>query len=108
MSKLNEVDDGTFDKEVLQAAEPMLVFFWATWCDPCLIMEPEVELVAQTFAGRAGVVKLNVDDASITTQQYFINNLPRLLLFKGGKEVDVLGGTPDRATIGQMIEKHLK
>ena len=72
-------------KEVIEADGPVLVDFWAAWCAPCRMIAPAVEQVAETFAGRAKVGKLNVDENPEIAGEYGIRSIPTLLVFKGGQ-----------------------
>ena len=81
------VSDKTFDLEVLQSAEPVLVDFFAEWCGPCKAMAPALEQVAHEMKGKVKVVKLDVDQNPTVTGKYGIRAMPTLLLFKNGKEV---------------------
>jgi thioredoxin 1 len=79
------VSDGTFDKEVLQSAEPVFVDFFAEWCGPCKAMAPALDQVAQEMAGKVKVVKIDVDQNPEITQKYRIQAMPTLMVFKDGK-----------------------
>lgn len=104
---VGEVGDSTFKQQVLEAAEPVLVDFWATWCGPCRAIAPAVEDLAKTYAGKIKVFKLNVDDHQQTAQQFGIRALPTLLMFKGGKVVDQIVGAVGKAKIEESIKKAL-
>lgn len=82
----NVVSDKTFDAEVLQSAEPVLVDFFATWCGPCKAMAPALDQVASELQGKLKVVKLDVDDNPIITDRFKIQAMPTLILFQNGKE----------------------
>src|SRR5215468_9149573 len=104
---LNSVTDDNFVKEVLQAEGPVLVDFWAEWCAPCRMMQPALESVAGKFAGRARVVKLNVDDNPSTAQRYGIKGIPTMILFRDGKEVERVVGATSKESINRMVEKYV-
>jgi len=87
-----EVNDATFDKEVLQSEQPVLVDFWAGWCGPCKAIAPAVDAVATKYAGQLKVAKVNVDQNGATPSRYNIRGIPALLFFKGGKVVDQIEG----------------
>jgi thioredoxin 1 len=79
------VSDADFDKEVLQSAEPVLVDFYAEWCGPCKAMAPALEQVAADLKGKVKIAKLDVDQSPAVTQQYRIQAMPTLMIFKGGQ-----------------------
>ena len=99
--------DGTFDKDVLNSEVPVLVDFWAEWCGPCRMMTPTVEAVANDYAGRIKVGKVNVDENGGTAMRYNIRGIPTLLLFKGGKIVAQKVGAAGKNDVVKMIENHL-
>ena len=102
-----EVTDQSFEKDVLQSDQPVLVDFWAAWCGPCRMIAPTVEALAKEYAGKAKVAKMNVDDNQLTPSQYNIRGIPTLLLFKGGRVQEQLVGAAGRDVIENMIKKHL-
>jgi thioredoxin 1 len=104
---VNEVSDGSFEKEVLQSDRPVLVDFWAAWCAPCRMLAPTVEAVAEKYSSSASVVKLNVDENPAVSQRYGIKGIPTLILFKGGKEEERVVGATSKEAISRMIDKHV-
>jgi thioredoxin 1 len=105
--KINEVGDQNFDVEVLNSGVPVLVDFWAAWCAPCRMLAPVVEAIADKYEGRAKVVKLNVDENTLTSGKYNIKGIPTLLLFKDGIIKEQIVGNTTKDTISKMIENHL-
>jgi len=103
---VKDVSDTSFEQDVLQAGEPVLVDFWAAWCAPCRMLAPTVEAVAEKYAGKARVVKLNVDDNPGVSQRYGIKGIPTLILFRDGKEEDRVVGATSKDAISRMIDKH--
>src|SRR6185503_12871645 len=79
------VSDANFDKEVLKSAEPVLVDFYAEWCGPCKAMAPALEQVAADLKGKVKIAKLDVDQNPAVTQQYRIQAMPTLMIFKNGQ-----------------------
>jgi thioredoxin 1 len=104
---VTEVDDSSFEKDVLQSDKPVLVDFWAEWCSPCRALAPTVEKVAEKFAATARVVKVNVDFNPGVSQQYGIKGIPTLILFSGGKEAERVVGATSEGNISKLIEKHI-
>ncbi|OFW31636.1 MAG: thioredoxin [Acidobacteria bacterium RIFCSPLOWO2_12_FULL_60_22] len=102
-----EVTDQTFEKEVLQSDQPVLVDFWAAWCGPCRMIAPTVEALAREYLGKAKVAKVNVDENQSTPAHYNVRGIPTLLLFKGGQVQEQLVGAASRDAIENMIKKHL-
>ncbi len=107
MSQALEVTDETFEKEVIQSDVPVLVDFWAPWCGPCRMVAPVVDDIAQTYAGRLKVVKLNTDQCPNTAVKYQIMSIPTLLIFKNGKAVDQLVGAQPKQAFVAKIEPQL-
>lgn len=102
-----DVSEATFGKDVLESKEPVLVDFWAPWCGPCLRLGPIVEEVATEYAGKAKVVKVNIDDNPELANQYDVSSIPQLVVFKGGEERVRSVGVIPKAAIKQMIDKAL-
>lgn len=102
-----EVSDATFDKEVLQSDQPVLVDFWAVWCGPCKAIAPIVDSVAASYAGRLKVIKVNVDENGATPSRYGIRGIPALLFFKGGKVADQVVGYVPQDVIDEKIQRLL-
>jgi thioredoxin 1 len=102
-----EVSDATFDKEVLQSEQPVLVDFWAVWCGPCKAIAPIVDSLAASYAGKLKVAKVNVDENGATPSRYGIRGIPALLFFKGGKVADQVVGYVPLDVIDQKVQKLL-
>lgn len=104
---VQDVTDQSFEDDVLQSSQPVLVDFWAAWCAPCRTLAPTIGEIADDFEGRAKVFKLNVDDNIETSSKYNIRGIPTLLLFKEGQLKDQLTGAVPKARITQMLEAQL-
>jgi thioredoxin 1 len=102
-----EVSDATFDKEVLQSEQPVLVDFWAVWCGPCKAIGPIVDDLAISYAGKLKVAKVNVDQNGATPSRYGIRGIPALLFFKGGKVADQIVGYVPREVIEEKVNRVL-
>lgn len=104
---IKNVGDADFDSEVLKSSEPVLVDFWAEWCGPCKAIGPIVDQVAQEFAGRVKVVKLNIDHNPGTPRQYAVRGIPTLMLFKDGKVAATQVGAVNRSQLTQFVQKSI-
>ena len=107
MSSAAAVTDDSFEKDVLKSDVPVLVDFWAPWCGPCRMVAGVVEEIAQDFAGKLKVYKLNTDENPNVASQYGIRSIPTLMLFKGGVKVDTVVGAVPKATLSSTISKYL-
>jgi thioredoxin 1 len=97
------VSDATFQRDVLESDLPVLVDLWAPWCGPCHMVAPIVEKVAHDYAGRLKVTKLNVDENPDTAARYFVQAIPTLLIFRGGRVVDrIVGAAPEPLLRGKV------
>jgi thioredoxin 1 len=107
MAMTFEITDASFQREVLESDLPVLVDLWADWCAPCRIVAPVVKKMAEEYAGRLRVGKLDVEANPMTPAQYGVYSIPTLLLFKGGSEVDRIAGARPKEQFVSMIERHL-
>jgi thioredoxin 1 len=102
------VTDATFAREVLGASLPVMVDFWAEWCGPCRMIAPALEKLAQEYAGRVRIAKLNVDENQRTSMQYQVQGIPTMLLVKNGKVIDRIVGALPEAQLRMQVERLLK
>ncbi|MEB3359166.1 MAG: thioredoxin [Synechococcales bacterium] len=98
----------TFDAEVLNAHQVVLVDVWAPWCGPCRVIGPIVEAIADDFAGRVKVGKLNIDDNGAIATRYGIHAIPTLLFFKDGQVVDQIVGLASREALTARLNALLQ
>ncbi len=99
--------DASFDQDVLKSDVPVLVDFWAEWCGPCRMIAPTLETIAEEFAGRVKVGKVNVDENGATAGRYQVRNIPTLLLFKGGQVVDQRVGALGKSELQKLLAPHV-
>lgn len=99
------ITDANFESEVMQADKPVLVDFWAVWCGPCQVQGPIVEEIAQNFAGKAKIGKLNVDENPDTAMKFNVMSIPTLLIFKGGQVVKQFIGVQNKETLENELSK---
>ncbi|HTS69978.1 MAG TPA: thioredoxin [Terriglobia bacterium] len=102
-----EFSDQNFEQEVLNSPQPVLVDFWATWCAPCRMMSPTVDIIAAEYAGRVKVGKVNVDDNLAVAGRFGIRSIPTLLLFKGGQIREQIGGAQPKEVISRLLDKYI-
>jgi thioredoxin 1 len=98
------VSDQEFGKTVLESQAPVLVDFWAAWCGPCRMIAPFVEEIANDYAGKAVVAKMDTDANPQTPMKYGIMGIPTLIIFKGGQEVDRIVGAVPKAMITKKLD----
>jgi thioredoxin 1 len=106
--KTAAVGDDTFAASVDQSKGLVLVDFWATWCGPCIMVAPVLEQLAGQYAGRARILKLDVDHNQKTAMRFNVRSIPSILFFKDGRHVDTVVGAVPRQTLEAKIEHHLK
>ena len=104
---ITQLSDDSFEAEVLRAPLPVLIDFWAPWCGPCKAIAPVVEELAQEYAGRLKVTKLNVDENPLTPSRYGVRGIPNLLVIKDGTVKEQIVGAVPKARLVDAIEKVL-
>jgi len=101
---VSEVEDAAFEQEVLQSDIPVLVDFWAPWCEPCKSMSPLIDEVAEDFKGKVRIVKVNVDSNKKYAAQYKVRGIPNFILFSGGEIKEQLVGVVSKQDLVKAIE----
>ncbi len=105
MADIMEIKDFNFDAEVLQAEGTVLVDFYAPWCGPCRMLAPILEEFAQEYEGKLKIVKVNVDENSLTATNYKVMSIPTLIFFKEGELKETIVGFADKEELRSKIEE---
>ena len=98
-----KVTDESFEKDVLQAASPVLVDFWAEWCGPCKQIAPALEQISDELAGHVTIAKLNIEESPTTPSRYGVRGIPTLMLFKDGQMASMKVGAMPKAKILEWL-----
>lgn len=102
--QIKNVSDASFDADVINASQPVLVDYWAAWCGPCKMIAPILEEVANEYAGRLTVAKLNVDENQDTATKYGIRGIPTLMLFKDGQAAATKVGALSKSQLTAFLD----
>ncbi|WP_353929924.1 thioredoxin family protein [Okeanomitos corallinicola TIOX110] len=101
------ITDADFETEVLKADQPVLVYFWASWCGPCQLMSPMINQAATKYSDRLKVVKMEIDPNPITVKQYQVEGVPALRLIKEKELLDSTEGVISKDKLLSFLEQHL-
>ena len=102
-----KITEQNFDTEVLQSAMPVVVDFWADWCGPCKMLSPVIESLADQYKGKVLVGKVNVDEEGELAMRYGVMNIPTVILFKNGREIDRKVGVMPAGAFTQVLDSNL-
>ena len=100
---IKNVSDVSFNADVLNSSQPVLVDYWAAWCGPCKMIAPMLEEVAAEYAGKVTVAKLNVDENQETAAKFGIRGMPTLMLFKDGKVAATKVGALSKSQLTEFL-----
>ena len=106
MSNATAVTDGDFELEIEKHEGLAVVDFWATWCGPCRMIEPALDQLSTEFAGKAKVMKMDVDTNMRTPQRFSVRSIPAILFFKDGKLVDQVIGFVGKPALAEKFKQH--
>jgi thioredoxin 1 len=101
------VTDATFESEVLNASDPVLVDYWAEWCGPCKMIAPILDEIANEYTGKIKIAKLNIDDNPNTPPKYGIRGIPTLMLFKDGQVEATKVGALSKSQLTAFIDSNI-
>lgn len=107
MSSVIEISDAQFEQEVFNSDQPVLVYFWASWCGPCRLVSPSINWVAQTYGDRLKVVKLEVDPNPDARSKCKIEGVPAIRLFKDKELLECFEGAMSKQQLQTLIDNHL-
>ena len=107
MSSVSSIKDTEFETEVLKANQPVLVYFWASWCGPCRLMSPLIDWAAATYSDRLKVVKMEIDPNPATVKQYQVEGVPAIRLFQGTDVLESSEGAIGKQKLVSILDTHL-
>ncbi len=102
-----DIQDSSFENDVLNADIPVMVDFWAPWCPPCKSLAPTLEVVAKEYEGKIRIFKMNVDDNPHTPSKYNVRSIPNLIFFREGQVVEQIFGAVQKQQLSETIDKVL-
>ncbi len=108
MSEVAAVGSGNFENEVVGSPEPVVVDFWAEWCQPCKMLSPVLDRVASRYVGKLKVVKCNVDENQDIAMKYGVMSIPNLIFFRHGQVVNQAVGYMNEAQLAAKVEEVLE
>lgn len=105
--KITHISDSTFEQEVLQNDQPVLVDYWAEWCGPCKMIAPILDEIADEYEGKLKITKLNIDDNPATPPKFGIRGIPTLMIFKGGDVAATKVGALSKSQLAAFIDQSI-
>ena len=104
---ITNVSDASFEADVIKAEGPVLVDYWAEWCGPCKMIAPVLDEIAQTYAGKLKVCKLNIDENQETPPKYGVRGIPTLMLFKNGNVEATKVGALSKSQLTAFVDSNI-
>ncbi|TXH90808.1 MAG: thioredoxin TrxA [Rhodoferax sp.] len=104
---IKHISDASFEADVLQSAQPVLVDYWAEWCGPCKMIAPVLDELATTYSGKLTIAKMNVDENRDIPAKFGIRGIPTLMVFKGGQLAATKVGAMSKAQLSAFIDQQL-
>ncbi|HEY9870788.1 MAG TPA: thioredoxin [Candidatus Obscuribacterales bacterium] len=105
LASMVDTSDGKFSRDVLESSKPVLVDFWAKWCAPCKVMHPVLQSLADEYADKLQVVRLDVDANPSTTEKYSVSEIPTFIIFKDGKKMARFTGVTPKERLADAIKR---
>ena len=100
-----KISDDSFEQDVLQSAQPVLVDFWAEWCGPCKQIAPALDQISEELSGKVTIAKLNIEDSPTTPSRYGVRGIPTMMLFKDGQMASMKVGAMPKAKILEWLSE---
>ncbi|WP_153770435.1 thioredoxin [Labrenzia sp. CE80] len=103
----NTITDASFENDVLNSSEPVVVDFWAEWCGPCKMIAPALEEISEEMAGQVKITKINIDENQDAAMKYGVRSIPMLILFKDGEPMATQVGAAPKGKLADWIKSAL-
>ncbi len=107
VEQIVHISDESFEEEVLQSQQPVLIDYWAEWCGPCKMIAPVLAEIAAEYSDRLKVVKLNIDENPQTPPKYGIRGIPTLMVFKNGQVEATKVGAVSKAQLAAFLDENI-
>ncbi len=101
------ITSANFESEVVNSDIPVFIDFWASWCGPCRMVAPTIDALADEYAGKVKIGKVNVDEENALASQFGVRSIPTMILFKNGKVADTTMGAAPKPVLAQFLDKNL-